>query len=464
VGDLDVLVGTDAPGAIVSRFLRMPGIAKVLVSGEGRSSVRLEGGRQIDIRLIPPESFGAGLHYFTGSQAHNIAVRIRGNRRGLKISEKGIYRRGDDIRVGGGEHEEAIFAAIGLPWIPPELRENLGELEAAVKGQLPDLVAEDQIRGDLHLHLTGDDETASHMVRAAFERSLSYVALCDFARTKQHEEGLDSSGALRRLRALRRLEDQLGQLHILAGIEVSITVEGDLDFNKEVLRKHDWVVASVQSHFEAPAEEMTRRIVRAMESGLVDCIGHPTSAFHGERKACGLDMHRIVAIARKTGVALEVNGEPRRMDLDGQSCRTAKEGGAMLTISSHAHRPSELGNVTFALAAARRGWVEAKEVLNSREVEDVARFRKSRLRRFGFPVPRPLARLRGQVSGGPVDGHLDELDLLTSRLQTGPLDEELRDRIHRYLTQGDDLVLDRALRRLSDNPLKVAMELYVGAE
>lgn len=454
VGDLDVLVGTDTPEAAADRFLRMPGVADVILSGEGRCSVDLEEGQQVDLRIIPPERFGAGLHYFTGSQAHNIAIRVRGNRRKLKISEKGIYRRADNHIISSGEKEEDIFAAVGLPWIPPEIRENLGEIEAAEKGRLPKLVGEEDLRGDLHLHAQ-DHETIEEMASAAAASTLDYVALVAYAGRKRHKGGLDRVSALKRMKLIRSLEDQLGRVHLLAGVEVDIKADGTLGFDRYGMSKHDWVVATINSHFDMSGDAMTARIIRAMETGLVDCIAHPRGSILTERKSYPLDLLAIATTARKTGVALEVNGEPRRMDLDGKSCKKVKERGTLLALTSHAHRPEELTNRMFALAAARRGWIENKHVLNTRPVEEIAEMRKSRLRRFSISVPKPLSRLKGTLEHGP---DIEVKDDLLLQLQGEPTDE-LKERLQQYMLNNDDYELHQALRKLSDNPLQLALQL-----
>jgi DNA polymerase (family 10) len=460
VGDLDVLVAADDGAAAVARFVSLPGVAEVLWRGDGRCSVRLESRQQVDMRVIPPENFGAGLHYFTGSQLHNIAIRARGNRFQLRLSEHGVFRREDDVRLAPGEEEAHIFAAVGLPWIPPELRENTGEIEAAAAGRLPTLIEERDLLGDLHMHTVASDGkgTAREMAEAAIALGHSYIAITDHSKSLEIANGLDERRLLAQGDELRTLEDRIGRIRLLRGMEVDILPDGSLDIDPQVLRQLDWVVGSVHNEFDMPADRMTERMVRAIESGLIDCVGHPTGRQLGIRDGYAFDVPRIMQACLRTGVALEVNGSPKRMDIDDVTCRHARELGVIVAINTDAHAPDHLPYRAYGLACARRGWLEKKDVLNAWPAQTLAERRKDRMRRSGVavsvfvdPEPPPA------VAALP-----DEVDALASALaDPSALDAEMLARVERFLTAGDDAALQDALTRLGGNPVQKAFEIVL---
>ncbi len=471
IGDLDVLVAADERKPISARFTTLPNVEEVLVHGEGRSSVRLVSGQQCDLRTIPPENWGAGLHYFTGAQLHNIAIRARGNRFELKISEKGVFRRADEARIIPGMTEEEIFGAVGLPWIAPELRENLGELEAAVEGRLPRLVSEEDLRGDLHMHTVASDGkgTVEEMVVAARKLGLEYIAITDHTEFCTVANGQDAGRLAAQVKHIREVAERHDDIRVLAGAEVDILPDGSLDLDEELLLTLDWVVASVHSHFDMDAAAMTARIVAAMETGIPDVIGHPSNRRLGHRNANALDLERLLKSARKLDVALEVNGNPHRMDLKDIHCRAAREAGVPLVISTDSHAPEHLARREFGLITARRGWVEPGHVLNTRPWEHLAERRRDRIRRrtnravaVGGLAPPP------EIDSGETRAAIDASrggdDAALSRaLATRPLDESLRDRVQRWLAEGDDPAVEAALQSLGTNPMQAAFELLADA-
>lgn len=379
VGDLDLLVSSTDPERVVRAFPSLPGVATLLARGPTKCTVRLRIGLQVDLRVLPPESFGAALHYFTGSKAHNIALRTRAVHRGLKVSEYGVFdARGRRI---AGEREEDVFRAVGLPWIPPELREGLGELEAAEAGHLPELLDEDDLRGDLHVHSDASADGSSSLLElasAARGFGRSYLAITDHSRSRPL--GLDEERLREHVDLIRWMDGELrGRPHLLTGIEVDILPDGSLDLEAGVLSELDCVVASVHSRFNLSSEEMTARIVRALRSGLVHVLGHPSGRLIGSRDPYPYDLERVLEVAREEGVALEVNAQPDRLDLTDGACRLAKRAGVKLVISSDSHDARQLENLRYGVWVARRGWLEPGDVLNTLPLSELRRrFRRPR--------------------------------------------------------------------------------------
>jgi len=380
IGDLDVLVASTDVKQVMDHFVSLPQVHNVMLRGDTKCSVHLRRGMQVDLRVVRPESFGAALHYFTGSKMHNIAVRDRGKRRGLKINEYGIYREGGEQSI-GGRTEGEIFASVGLPYIPPELRENQGEIEAAEADQLPHLIEESDLRGDLHCHTDFTDGTASvlEMAEAAAALGFDYLAITDHSRSLTVARGLDLARLAEQGKVVREVEQELGEIALLTGIEVDILPDGELDLPPDVLHELQWVVASVHSHFNLSAEDQTARVIRAMESGVVDCIGHPSGRLLGQRDGYPIDMDRVIQTAARLGVALELNAFPDRLDLDPPHCRQAREMGVPVVINTDSHAPAHLAQRAFGIYTARRGWLEPKDVLNTRSVEQIRAWRAQRL-------------------------------------------------------------------------------------
>lgn len=365
VGDLDLLVCSDRPWAVMRAFVSLPGVERILAQGPTKSSVMLSAGIQVDLRVLPPESFGAAMHYFTGSKSHNIALRTRAVHRGIKLSEYGVFDR-NGTRLGGATEEE-VFASVGLPWIPPELREGAGEIEAAEAGTLPALVEEKDLLGDLHVHSRASSDAKSSVEELAFEaRRLGrrYLAITDHSRSRPL--GMDPAKAREIAAEVRRLDAALGgKPRLLTGVEVDILPDGSLDLPATVLRELDWVVASIHSHFREPSEVTTDRMIRAIRSGVVDVIGHPSGRQIGKRDPYPYDLEAVLDEARRYGVALEVNAMPDRLDLTDKACRLAGEAGVPVVIDSDAHIASHLANLRYGVWVARRGWLEASDVLNT---------------------------------------------------------------------------------------------------
>lgn len=376
VGDLDILV-TGAPDApAVKRFTEYPEVAEVLARGPTKASVRLRAGLQVDLRVLDEASYGAGLYYFTGSKAHNIAVRRLGQQRGLKINEYGVFR--GRKRVGGREEEE-VAAAVRLPLIPPELREDRGEIEAAQAGKLPRLVELADIRGDLQLHTTDSDgrDSLQAMAEAAAERGYEYLAVTDHTPAVRVAGGLDRTGFRRQMKRVDRLNASLRGFTVLKGAEVDILADGGLDLDDATLDALDLVVVSVHSKFDLPEREQTRRVVRALGHRSVDLFGHPTARLIGRRNPIRLDLDEVCHAAADAGVILEVNGQPERLDLDEIACRTVLERGIPIAVSTDAHAVAELGFMRWGVDQARRGWARKADVVNT------------------LPLPKLVKRLHG---------------------------------------------------------------------
>jgi DNA polymerase (family 10) len=371
IGDIDILVTSRAPERVMDAFVAAPPVAQVLSRGPTRSSVVLQVGLQADVRVVEPDSYGAALQYFTGSKEHNVAVRERAVRRGLKVNEYGVWRVDDNGRQDGqrvaGADEAGVYRAVGLPWIPPELREDQGEIAAAEAGTLPALIEPGQIRGELHMHTAWSDGAESAEAMAAAVRALGYEYACitDHSQSLKIAGGVSIPDLRRHIVEVRRLADRLG-FPIMIGTECDILPTGALDYPSDVLAEVDLVIASVHTHFRLDRDAMTARMVAAMETGLVDILGHPTGRLLGTREGYDVDVEALVDAAVRTGCALEINAQPDRLDLKDIYARLAKDRGAMLEIGSDAHAAAELHFMPFGVSVARRGWVEARDVINTR--------------------------------------------------------------------------------------------------
>ena len=366
-GDLDILAA-GAPPEIMAAFTGYRLVERVIAHGDTKSSVRLWGGFQADLRLVPAESAGAALQYFTGSKAHNIALRDRAIQRGWKLNEYGLYRN-DDGTVVAGATEESIYEALDMAFVPPELRENRGEIAAAEQRSLPRLLAPQDIRGDLHMHTTVTDGRADAltMAKAARESGLSYIAITDHSKALAMANGLDEQRALEHAREVRALNgrDDLGGLTVLAGIECDILSDGQLDLAEDCLAELDLVVASVHSALNQDEAEMTDRLLRAIACPWVDIVAHPTGRMILKRDARRIRLDQVFDAAAAHGVALEINSQIDRLDLDEVSAKRAKERGVRLVVDSDAHSPTALGNLRWGVTVARRAWLEAGDVLNT---------------------------------------------------------------------------------------------------
>ncbi|MBI4280242.1 MAG: DNA polymerase/3'-5' exonuclease PolX [Armatimonadetes bacterium] len=374
IGDIDVLVTSTDPEAVMETFTTLPAVQRVLSKGTTRSSVVLDVGIQADVRVVEPEAFGAALQYFTGSKEHNIKVRERAVRRGLKINEYGVFRIEDDARV-AGRTEEDVYRAIALPWIPPEIREDQGEVELAERGKLPRLIKREDIRGDLHVHTRWSDgaDSAEEMVKAAKARGYEYVAITDHSQGLKFAGGVTIEDLREHAQVARRLGDRHG-IAVLMGCEVDILPDGSLDYPDDVLEELDVVVASVHSRFRMGAAEMTRRIIRAMESPHVDIIGHMTGRLLGSRDPYAVEIEALLEAAARIGTVIEINATPERLDIKDTYARMARERGVKLAINTDAHSRHQLRYTEFGVGTARRGWVEPGDVINALPVKKLEAF------------------------------------------------------------------------------------------
>jgi len=366
VKDIDLLVTSTSPARVMEAFVGLPNVAEVLAHGETKSSIRLREGIQVDLRVVEPACFGAALQYFTGSKQHNIRVRELAQRRGLKVSEYGVFREESERRT-AGETEEEVYAAVGLPWIPPELREDGGEIEAALGGRLPALVSPADIRGDLQMHSTWSDgaHPLPELVEGVRARGYRYMAVTDHSRSATVAGGMTEERLLQMIEEVRALNGTLRGFRVLAGCEVDIRGDGGLDFPDEVLRRLDIVLVSVHSRFKMPRDEMTARIVKAVSHPLVHILAHPTGRLIGERAAYEVDMEAVLAAARRAGTAVEINASPSRLDLNDHHARRAKELGVPVVISTDAHAIGQLDFMRFGVSVARRAWLTPGDVLNT---------------------------------------------------------------------------------------------------
>jgi DNA polymerase (family 10) len=383
VGDLDVLVtgpacsDVKARAAVIDRIVQLPGTAGILARGDNKVSMRLRTGMQVDVRLLPPESFGSALQYFTGSKAHNIALRQRALKMGYTLSEYALARVEDESRV-AGKSEQEIYARLGLDYIPPELRENCGEIEAAAAHALPRLITEQDIRGDVHMHTVETDGrcTIEEMAEAARARGYEYMAITDHSRNLAFANGLDDRRALEHMKRIREASRRVHGIRIFAGIEVDILANGALDLSDSVLAELDVVIASVHSHFKQEPAEMTDRLLRAIENPYVSLIGHPTGRILLRRDGYSFDLDAVLKAAAAHHVAMELNAYPDRLDLCDRDLRLAKERGVKIVINTDAHHTSHLEKIKYGVLQARRAWLSAADVLNTLPAERFAKAMK----------------------------------------------------------------------------------------
>jgi DNA polymerase (family 10) len=375
VGDLDILVTAAKDSPVIDAFVGFDGVVRILSSGSTRASVVLRSGLQVDLRLVDPQSLGAALQYFTGSQAHNIAVRQLGRQQGLKINEYGVFKFDDHV---AGETESSIYEAVGLSFIQPELRENRGEIEASREKCLPALVELNDIKGDLHIHTIASDGRFSlpEMAAAAKDRGLKYIGIAEHSKLLAFAGGLDASRLLAQIDEIDLLNEKTKGLTILKGIEVDILKDGRLDLPDDVLSRLDLVVGSVHSHFGLPRQEQTERILRAMDRPYFTFLAHPSGRLINEREPLMLDMEKIIAKAAERGCFLELNASPKRLDLIDIYCQMARELGVLIAINTDAHRTSDFDNLRFGVGQARRGWLEKKDVLNTRTLPELRKLLK----------------------------------------------------------------------------------------
>ncbi len=366
VGDIDVLVTSTDPARVMRAFAALPQVAEVLERGATKAAIRHREGIQVDLRVLEPEAFGAALVYFTGSKQHNIRIREIAVKRGLKISEYGVFRAGTGHRVAGATEEE-VYAAIGLPWIAPELREDTGEVEAAAAGALPELVTLDDIRGDLHCHTRASDghHTIEEVVAAAERRGYAYVVISDHSESARVAGGLSADELADHVRKIRACARKHPRIRVLAGTECDVLEGGSLDYPDEVLATLDLVVAAVHSRFKQPRRDMTRRLCRALAHPHVHVLAHPTGRLIGEREPYDADLDQVFRVAKRHGKAVEINSHPARLDLDDAHARRARDLGVLIAVNTDTHALDQLAHMELGVATARRAWLSKDLVVNT---------------------------------------------------------------------------------------------------
>jgi DNA polymerase (family 10) len=372
VRDIDILTTSKHPEKVMDAFVKLPHVSRVLAHGETKSSIITDDGIQVDLRVVEADSFGAALLYFTGSKQHNIKMREMAVRAGLKINEYGVFKEPEGKRI-GGRSEEEMYKALKLPLIPPELREDTGEIDAALVGKLPDLVTIEDIKGDLHVHTKWSD--GSHdldtMMEAARKKGYQYIAITDHTKGLGVAHGLDEKRLAEQIKRIDEANEKLVGFKILKGTEIDIRSDGRLDLADEALAALDIVVASVHSGFKQTQEQITKRILSAIRNPCVSVIAHPTGRLIGERDAYAVDMEAVLKEAGKYGVAMEVNANPLRLDLNDLHIKMAKDYGVSFVINTDAHVTSQYDFMVYGVSVARRGWAEKKDVLNALDYEQL---------------------------------------------------------------------------------------------
>ncbi len=366
VKDVDLLVTSTTPATVMAVFTSLPQVAEVLLQGETKATIRHQEGIQVDLRVVEPDCFGAALQYFTGSKAHNIRVRELAVRKGLKVSEYGVFREATGTRIAGANEEE-VYNTIGLPYIPPELREDAGEVEAALEGRLPELLTLADLRGDLHAHTNWTDghHPLEMLIEAAQRKGYEYIIVSDHSRAATVAGGLSEEKLLEQISQVRALSKKYTKIRILAGSECDILADGTMDFSDRTLAQLDIVVCAIHSRFKQDRAGMTARIVKALSNPYVHIFAHPTGRLIGERDPYDVDLEAVFAAAKQYGKALEINAQPSRLDLNDHHARRAKELGIKLAISTDTHVLDQLDNMSLGVAVARRAWLGTSDVINT---------------------------------------------------------------------------------------------------
>lgn len=373
IGDIDILVGANKGSEIIRDFVSQPNVKEVLASGDTKGSVIVEGGIQVDIRVVEPDSFGAALQYFTGSKAHNIHLREIAKLKGLKVNEYGVFRGEKKI---GGSQEEDIYKILGLEWIPPVLREDRGEIDSSSKGQLPRLISEKDIKGDLHVHSEWSDGTAriDDLARAAKDMGYDYIAIADHSQSIKIAGGLSPKELEEQIEEIKKINKKLKDFTILRGSEVDIKNDGSMDFPNKLLEKLDIVIGAIHTGFKQDKKTLTKRITTAMKNPNVDIIAHPSGRLIGSREPYEIDMEEILHVAGDTKTALEINAYYDRLDLDDIWSHRAKEMGIKLTIGTDSHHIDQLWMMRLGVGVCGRAWLEKGDVLNTFSLEDLMKY------------------------------------------------------------------------------------------
>ena len=366
IGDIDILVSSENPKEVMNRFVSYEDVANVDMKGDTKSSIRLKDGIQVDLRVVPKESFGAALQYFTGSKEHNVSVRKVAISKGLKINEYGVFKKDTDEMI-AGDDEEKVYRALGLAFIPPELRENRGEVEQAQKGKMPKLLELKDIKGDLHVHSEYSDGIASieELVAASKKLGYSYLAICDHSESLKIAGGLSKDMLLKQIKEIKRINSDIKDFYVFSSMECDIKPDGTLDIKPELLREVDFITGAVHSSFNMKPEEMTKRIINAMENEKVKILAHPTGRLLQKRDAYKVNLEQLTDSAMENDVFFEINAFPDRLDLNDTNIKYSKERGMKFVISTDAHNLTHLENMRFGVGMARRGWLEKKDVINT---------------------------------------------------------------------------------------------------
>ena len=377
IGDIDILATGSNKEKILDTFTHLPEVKEVLAAGGTKASVIVEGGTQIDLRVVEEDSYGAALQYFTGSKGHNVHLRGIAKAKGIKINEYGIFKGEKKL---GGKEEKEIYHALRMAWIEPELREDRGEIEASLEGHLPTLLQESDIKGDLHVHSKWSDGTSSveEVARAAQKRGYQYVAICDHTKSLRIAHGLDESRRLKQIEEIDNVNKSLRGFRVLKGAEVDILPDGRLDLSDKVLEKLDVVVVAVHSAFKQGKERMTRRIIEALKNPFTHILAHPSGRLLGARDPYEVEIEEVMKAAKKYGKALEINAYSERLDLDDIHCRKAKEMGIRLSIGTDTHHLDQMWMISLGVAVARRGWLETKDVINTLSLKEIVKWCHSR--------------------------------------------------------------------------------------
>ncbi len=383
IGDVDFLVtpssGGGGPEKVMDFFTSLPEVIKIWGKGTTKASVRMKEGFDMDIRVVPARSYGSALQYFTGSKEHNIAIRKIAMDKGLKLSEYGLFR---GPKMIAGKTEEEIYRALGMQWIPPEIRENQGEIEAALEGKLPKLIDYKDIKGDLHCHSKWDGgaDTIEEIAEAAKKMGYRYIGIADHTKFLRIEYGLDEKKLALQRKEIEKINYKLQtknyKLKILQGCEANILNDGSIDISDEALKKLDYVIAGIHSNFKMPKEKMTERIIKAMKNSNVDIISHPTGRILKRRDEYQIDFDKILRAAKETKTILEINSFPERLDLNDQNIRRTKEAGVKMVINTDSHHKDQLRFIEFGIAQAKRGWAEKEDIINTQPLEKLLKFFK----------------------------------------------------------------------------------------
>jgi len=379
IGDVDFLVVSRKPQIVMDFFVSLPGVIKIWGKGNTKASVRMREGFDMDIRVVPKRSYGSAIQYFTGSKEHNIVTRKIAIDKGLKLSEYGLFRGSKMI---GGENEKEIYKKLGMEWMPPELRENQGEIEAALRHELPEIVSYKDIKGDLHCHSDwdGGSNSIKEMAEAAQKMGYEYIGIADHTKFLRIEHGLDEKQLVQQRKEIDKLNKKFQvssfKFQVLQGCEANILFDGSIDIKDEALKKLDFVIAGVHSSFKMEKTKMTERIIRAMKNPHVDIISHPTGRLLKRRDEYQIDFDKILKVAKGTGTILEINSYPERLDLNDQNIRRAKTAGVKMVINTDSHRKDQLRFIEFGVSQARRGWAEKEDIINTQPLDKLLKFFK----------------------------------------------------------------------------------------